>query len=477
MTHLFVNWQVDHSGTFTITSPYDNMSMLWNLKNTGSDVMSNVEVQWGNGQKFTAKLDGDFKDTPNRRWKSKFEMNIPSNDAVRRVDAGFDHEDRAGFIKSEAFITADRKNIGNVKVDYLRQLGSADFDLDITSIYMNDFKAKLNGKHAIMPMTGLLKVQWAPQQEIVVDSSYSLIDRNLNSKLTLRTPFNPIRNVVFTANHMLKGFSWDAETSIEYAPYQKITLGTVYRLDALEKAVKVFITTPFPRFQNMETGFRFNGDTKKFDSSADFKMIPMVPSIQATASWKTGRRSIGKIGLTTPFRQYPGLKGEVSTTVNTVGRTSSVWLEYLPNQKIEVEGTYSLTKKNVDGTFVVKTPFGHPVNIEYRQNGDLNAFSNHAEIRYNFNQSVVVDTTFGLQPQIYGTYSMVSPIRGYEEVKFAFSHEGKKWNDFRTTVEYGTDGNKVEMEAMLKLTNKYQGKMMLTFTFQKYETCTNRFQP
>ena len=464
MSHFYSNWQVDHSGSFEIKSRFDTLTMVWDMKNSDKDLRSSVTINWGNGQRFNAILNGDIVESPNRRYTSRFEMNVPSN-TVRRVDVNFEHEDRAGFIKTEGSIMADRKNIGTVKVDYQRQLDSADFDFEVTSIYMHDKRVTMNSKHAIMPMTAVFEVEWAPRQKITMDSRYSLIDRTLDSMVTLKTPFHPVNNIVLKATHKLVGFSWVAEGSVEYAPYQSVVVGSTYRLDLIEKAVSIHIKTPFPQFNDFQTGFRFNGDEKKFDASADFKAYPYVRDIKATASYKTGRRSIGKLSLTTPFRTYPGFKAELTDMRSSLGRDSVLWIEYLPGQKIEIDSKHSLNKDAYDGTFIVKTPFSHPVNIEYRQNGDLDAFSNHAEVRYNFNQSITIDTTFGRQPKIYGTYSMLSPIRGYEEVKFAFSHEGQQWKNFRTEVEYGTDGNKIGVEAMLNIVKDYEGKLMLTTPF------------
>lgn len=465
MDHKLTGWQLDSRGTFDIKGPYDTMVLIWSHKNTDRDIRSTAEINWGKKQKFTAELTGDIQTIPNHKITSRFQMNVPSS-TLRRVDAVFEHENKIGFIKTLAKIIADKENIGTVDLNYGRQTSKTSVDLQITSKYMDDFRLKSSVESANMPIQSSLEIQWKPYQKITGTFTHSDILNNIESKLTLTTPFPQARSIVIDASHKLKGLDWEAKGAVEYAPMQKITIGGIYNIQTTKKA-RVYITSPFPTMQRFETGINFNGNWRKFSTDFDFEINPLVKKITASSEWyHDDLNTHGSVKLNTPFPQYPYMQAEIRRQNKVTSQETSFMIEYLPTQKIEVMGSYVAQPKNLQGTFTVKTPGNMPAIISYRQNGDINEFTNHAEITYNEDQRVVLDTTFGIEPKVSGTFHMESPIKGYNTVDFQFSHEGKTWKELRTQFLYGTNKERIEIETIFDIIGSTEAKAMIKTPFE-----------
>ncbi|XP_062612312.1 LOW QUALITY PROTEIN: uncharacterized protein LOC134274081 [Saccostrea cucullata] len=464
MDNKLTGWQLESRGSYDIKGPYDTMFLQWTHRNTDRDIRSTADIKWGKSQTFNAELTGNIQTIPNHKITGRFQMNVPSS-TLRRVEADFEHENKIGFIKTYGRITADRENIGTVDLKYGRQVGEAKVDLTVSSRYMDDFKLKSFANSATMPIKSGLEIQWKPTQKIVAAFTHSDILNNLESKFTLTTPFPRAQNIEVDASHKLNGIDWEAKGSVAYAPMQKITVGGIYNL-VTEKKARVYLTSPFPTFQRLETGIFFKGDLKKFTTNFDFEINPLVKKISASSDWSYDKLyTKGSLRLDTPFPQYPYMRAELLSQYSVVARQSSFMLEYLPTQKIEVSGSYVAKPKNLQGTFTVKAPGYQPATISYRQNGDVNAFDNHAEIKYDGGKTMLVDTTFGLEPKVYGTFHMESPMRGYKTVDFQFNHEGKTWKDIRTQFLYGTNKDKIEIETIFDIIGDIEAKAMIKTPF------------
>lgn len=464
MDHKLTGWQLDSKGTFDIQGPYDTMVLVWSHKNTDRDIRSTSEIKWGKRQTFTAEFTGDIQTIPNHKITGRFQMNVPAT-KLRRVDAIFEHENKIGFIKTLGKIVADRENIGTFDLKYGRQVGKADLDLKVNSKYMDDFRVKSFVHSATMPIKSGLEIQWHEAQTIAAAFTHSDVMNHLESKLILNTPFKQAKRIVIDASHKLKGIDWVAEGSVNYAPMQTITVGGIYNIQT-EKKARVYITSPFPAFKRLETGVFFQGSWIQFKTNFDFEIDPLVKKITASSEWSYNKLSTkGSVRLDTPFQEYPYMQANLLSQYKVTSRESSLILEYLPTQKIELTGSYVTKPNNLEGTFTLKTPRNKAATISYRQNGDINAFDNHAEVKYDGGKKIIIDTTFGIKPKVYGTFHMESPMRGYKKVDFQFNHEGKTWKNLRTQFLYGTNADKIEVETIFDIVGALEAKAMIKTPF------------
>ena len=471
MDHMLDGWSMQNTGTFDISSPYDSLKIVWSHKNKDKDLETIVNTDWSRGQKFYAKATGNMETFPNRKYTANLELIIPSSE-FSTLNIGLEHEDKVGFVKTVGKIIANRENVGTVMLNYARQLGSTDFDFRILSKYMEDFIIDGRTRHAHMPMNGSLKVKWMAMKEILLDGSlnYDKIG-TLDSKVKLTTPFEGAKKVILKATHKMEGLDWVAESELEFAQMQKINAEVRYNT-GLEKLVRLQITTPFPHFQTLRTGayFKFVTYPDQWENKMDFEIVPLVRKISSVMTWQHNTITKGTFRLDTPFQRIPYMSAEVESKMIYGKRNSKLMFEYLPTQKIEMTSTYILTKGNeFDGSISLKTPYNDEVFALYHQEDysrdQLSSFKRRVQLKYSRTQNIIIDTNFGTKPKLFGIMEIKMPIRGYETVKLSFTHRGKKWKNFQTTIDYETNGKKIEFETLFDIVDDVRGKLKLTSPF------------
>lgn len=471
MDHMLDGWSMQNTGTFDISSPYDSLKIVWSHKTNDKDLETIVDTEWGRGQKFYAKATGSMETFPNRKYKANLELRIPSSE-FSTLNIGLEHEDKVGFVKTVGKIIANRENIGTVMLNYARQLGSTDFDFRILSKYMKDFIIDGRTRHAHMPITGSLKVEWMTMKKISLDGSlnYNKIG-TLDSKVELTTPFQRAKRVILKATHKLEGLDWVAESELEFAPMQKINAEVRYNT-GLTKLVRLQITTPFPQFQKLNTGayLKFVTYPDQWENKIDLEIVPLVRKISSVTTWQHSTITKGTFRLDTPFQSIRYMSAEVESKMIFGKRNSKLMFEYLPTQKIEMTSTYMLTNGNeFDGSISLKTPYNNEVFALYHQEGysrdQLRGFKQRVQLKYSRTQNIIIDTTFGTKPKLFGSMEIEMPVRGYETVKLSFTHRGKKWKNFQTTMDYETNGKKIEFETLFDIVDDIRGKLKLTSPF------------
>ncbi|XP_052061384.1 apolipophorins-like [Mytilus californianus] len=476
MNHVMDGWSIENKGTFDIISPFDSLKINWSHLNKDKDLETIIDTKWSKGQEFHAKATANIEEFPNRKYTANLEMRIPSAELSHLI-VGLEHEDKIGYIKSKGKIIANRENIGTVTLNFAKQLGSTDFDFRMSSKYMRDFIIDGKTRHAHLPMTGLLKIQWEPLKRIVLDGSihYNNIG-TLDSKLEVTTPFQQAQRIILTATHKMDRLDWVAEAELEFAPMRKVSAAVRYNT-GLEKLVRLEITTPFPQFQKLSTGayFKFITQPSHWENKVDFEIVPVVGQIMAVTTWQYNTKTRGTFRLDTPFQQIPFMSAEVDSEI-VLGRTNSkLLLEYLPTQKIELTSTYKWEKSitdidDFDGFISIKTPFNDDIIAKYRQKeyvkDKLEGFHRRVQLKYKRTQNIVIETTLGTRPKIFGIIEVKMPVRGYETVKLSVGHKGTTLKDFHTTLDYETNGKKVELEALFDIVGDIQGKLMLTSPFE-----------
>ncbi|CAG2237077.1 unnamed protein product [Mytilus edulis] len=290
----------------------------------------------------------------------------------------------------------------------------------MSSKYMRDFVIDCNTRHAHLPMTGLLKIQWKPLKNIVLDGSihYTNIG-TLDSKLELTTPFQQARRVVLTATHKMDRLDWIAESELEFAPMRKVSAAVRYNT-GLEKLVRLEITTPFPQFQKMSTGayFKFITQPSHWENKVDFEIVPVVGQIMATTTWQYNTKTKGTFRLDLHFRQYR----------SCLPRWRYRQKEYVKDK--------------------------------------LEGFHRRVQLKYKRTQNIIIETILVTRPKIFGIVEVKMPVRGYETVKLSVGHKGTTLKDFHTTFDYETNGKKVELEALFDIVGDIKGKLMLTSPFE-----------
>ncbi|XP_033737047.1 LOW QUALITY PROTEIN: uncharacterized protein LOC117325169 [Pecten maximus] len=463
--------QIQNSGTFNITSPKDSLHLVWSHENTDRNIDSSATVSWNNGQRFSTSLYGDIQYSPTKRITGRFDAEIPSTQ-INRIRARFEHADRPGKINTSGHIHADGENIITVEANYGRQLGSVDYDMMATSVYMShDFTTTLNTRHAVMPYTGQLEIEWEPEQKINVDGNMNLIPdmRKFDGTMTLTSPFKYARHVIVEASHKLEGLEWVAATDVEFAPQRKFTSEVRYRVDELIKLGRFTLTTPIAEISRLDTGIQFSGHPQDFAAVGSLEVIPWVPRHELSTNWLLNELQLkGDFNFKSPAYSYAN--AQVSSSMVGTSRTSNVALEYIDQQsmrpqKMTLVSDYTIQDNIIDGTINFVCPYTQPIIVQFTQTGDFHDFNQRSTIRYNRNKEIVSNLEFGDNPNIFGKLTLNTPYRGTENVEVGFVHDGTEWQKFKTEAVYGTNGKKIVMEAGLNVLDALNGKVAIRSPF------------
>ncbi|XP_069127420.1 uncharacterized protein [Argopecten irradians] len=463
--------QVQNAGTFNITSPKDSLHLVWSHENTDRNIDSSATISWNNGQRFSTSLYGDIQYSPTMRITGRFDADIPSPD-LSRIRARFEHADRPGKINTRGHIHADGENIITVQANYGRQLGRVDYDMMATSVYMpHDFTTTLNTRHAALPYTGQLQVEWAPGQTINMDGSMSLIPdmKKFDGEMTLTSPFKYARRMVFGASHKLEGLEWVAGGEVEFAPQRRITTEARYRVDDIMKLGRFVLTTPMPEISRLDTGVQFSGHPMDFTTVSSLEVVPWVPRHELSVNWLMNKLQLnGGFDIKSPAYSYAN--AQVSSSMAGTSRKSNMAFEFMDlqkkrPQKMTLVSDYTIHNNVVDGTIQFVCPYTQPINVQFTQTGDLHNFNQRATIQYSSNKQIISNLEFGDNPNIFGKLTLNTPYRGTEDVEINFVHDGTEWQKFKTEALYGTNGKQIIMEAGLNVVDALNGKVAIKSPF------------
>ncbi|XP_021356772.1 uncharacterized protein LOC110452518 [Mizuhopecten yessoensis] len=463
--------QIQNSGTFNITSPKDSLHFVWSHENTDRNIDSSATISWNNGQRFSTSLYGDIQYSPTMRITGRFDAEIPSTQ-INRIRARFEHADRPGKINTSGHIHADGENIITAQANYVRQLGSVDYDMQATSVYMShDFTTTLRTRHAVMPYTGQLEVEWAPQQTINMEGSMNLIPdlKKFDGTMTLTSPFKYARRIVFGASHKLEGLEWVAATDVEFAPQRSFTSEVRYRMDELIKLGRFTLTTPLREFSRVDTGVQFSGHPMDFAAVGNLEVAPWVPRHELAVNWLMNKEQLkGGFDFKTPAYSYANAQvtsGQVGTSRSSNMAFEFMDMKRMQPQRMNLVSDYTVQDNVIDGTIQFVCPYTQPINIQYTQTGNFHDFNQRSTIRYSGSKQIVSNLEFGDTPNIFGKLTLNTPYRGTENVAVGFVYDGTEWRNFKTKAVYGTNDKKIEVEARLNVLDALSGKVAIKSPF------------
>ena len=461
--------EVSNKGLIKLTTPDDDITSTWELELKELTVHALLDIQPRRGNRFKVQFDNALQFRPVRLFSTQFELLIPAEE-IKELYVSFSHEDRVGYLKTTGIIKKDNVELFEANADYSRQYGSVEFDALIRSHYTEDVTMKLTSAHSIMPYRGNAVLQWAPYQIISIDTNFFYNQFGVfDSTVKFSSPFEPVRRIVLKSTRERRGLNWHTQSEVEFAPRQTIVLSSTYRFDHV-KYTSISLKTPFPQFPGLDTSFNLEGSIDNLKGDTSFAMAPYVGTITTDFKWAyyKGTSLSGYFNLNTPYRSYPYAKAKVNSNVLGMSRVSSVEVEYLPTQIIKVTSDYRFTSiETLEGTLTVSSPFTEDDLVAgFTHVGNSRQFHSNAKITCKcIPRPVFTDMYFSSRNGISSTFEMDSPFRGYESVKWNFTHVGELDN-FNTNIEYETNGQKITVNNMFTMKKMIKGQFTLTTPFQ-----------
>ena len=460
--------EINNKGLVKISMPDDDITSTWELELKELIVHAMLDIQPRRGNRFKAQFDNAVQFRPVRLFSTQFELMIPA-ETIKELYINFSHEDRVGYLKTAGTITKDNVELFLANVDYSRQYGSVDFNSLIRSHYTEDVTMKLTSAHSVMPYRGNAQIQWAPYQIITVDTNFFYNEFGLfDTTVKFSSPFDPVRRIILKSTRERRGLNWHTNSELEFAPRQTIVFSSTYRFDHV-KYTMMDLKTPFPQFPGIDTSVNLEGSIDNLKGDASFSMAPYVGTISTDFKWAyyKGTSLSGYLNLNTPYRSYPYAKAKVNSNVLGMSRVSSIEVEYLPTEIIKVTSDYRFTSiETLEGSITVASPFTEDDLVAgFTHVGNSRQFHTNAKITCKcIQRPVLTDMAFSSRNGIMSTFEMDSPFRGYESVKWNFTHAGELDN-FNTNVEYETNGKKITLNNMFTMKKTVKGQFTLTTPF------------
>ncbi|GFS10552.1 microsomal triglyceride transfer protein large subunit [Elysia marginata] len=458
MGHRINGWKINTNGDLMITMPKSKVSTTWLHKNDENMVKSQVSSKWGkkklnvilSGSRDSLKnIDGELKiDSP---WKS-----------VGDVVASLNHKHGNGFIKSSLKVVQDGSTEVFSTIKYSHQGKNMNLDFTITPLFIEDISGKLNAKYDAYPMTSTGELQWHPGRKITAETSINAEKwDNAAFDLKVTTPVRGYRNINMRASNRKEGGEMISHANLDYGARRNIDIETRHALEGRNKMARMKISTPFEKVKSLDTGLRFDGHATNFDSSADFEMVPLVGKFQGSAKFNYDDDMTGTVRLDTPYPEYPYFELFASSNGKGRVRKSRVEARLHPRQVYSADATYSF---ELPISFEANINSPHPeydnLGLVFQHNHSPSSIASHGEVRYQPDKKIEGDLNADWSSKVEGSLLVKTPFPGYEISKVALRHQGDL-KDFSTHGEMNVAEKSIVADANFKAGHTTTGTFTL----------------
>ena len=253
------------------------------------------------------------------------------------------------------------------------------------------------------------------------------------------SPFEGLEDITLSLNHRGSLDNFNSEVSLKYAARKQITFAATFKNTGTILG-KVSLTTPFRNYENLQASFNHEGRLNNFKSSGEV-IYGRNQKIQASAMFRNGRSLVAKGSLKTPFHQMRDL----DVTLKHAGS--------LMNFKTEAEAKYNREayqataefngENTVSGKATLRTPIRNFENmaLSFEHEGNLNNFKCSGKVQLSPRRSIVGGIEFSNGDSITGKASLTTPFAGFEAMSASFNHRGNL-NRFRSSAEINYPSNK-----------------------------------
>jgi len=279
-----------------------------------------------------------------------------------------------------------------------------------------------------------------------------------NVEFSLKTPFTD--DISFTASQNTNNGKWSGETTLSYAPSQKIEAAITFEYTNKIQAT-ARINTPFSGFEDFNANIEHTGPWNDWNSQMIISLNRNTFKSDAMFSfdWKNLE---AKINFNTPFtKRMSASISHIEQGYRTYACSASG--SYGPKEISIVANTNlrDITQMSFDVT--LKTPFApvKKVGLIVEHNGVLRSFNNKVEFQRN-DERTTYEGTFRFNRAIIGDFKIVTPYTvDFAQLKF-------NCNGAKNTIEAAYASNKkIEFQSTYDSSNGYKITADFTSPFTK----------
>ena len=298
---------------------------------------------------------------------------------------------------------------------------------------------------------------------------------SLSGNLRVNTPYKNVSYVQISAESSKRNGERQSIITVEYMPRKEIKLVSVYRLtDPKDLRMTVKLTTPVTMLPYTSAGFSHTGDLQQFNNQAEIE-YQAGKRLTAESSFSRLSGLTGSAKITSPFSSdmtgsfsHNGdMKNFHSHAETTWGTTSAIEIQHeTKNNNFKSSMEVSIGSDKYEGEMTVerspiysaeltlKTPNKYFENTKIAQtlDGTYRQFTSHSEISNSYAGKYSTDIRMSLNRPMSGEISIQSPVKGYRNMRAAFTHDGSLTIDgmFASHVEAELNGQQVSGDMKLK---------------------------
>ena len=469
MNHNVNGYNVRNSGSVKVNAPEEIFSTVWDHSNTLNDVTSTGTVTYKDNRvalKYTGHQDMGVS-AGNMRSSLEIQSTFSP---IRDIMVTMDHEHKQGLIDSTIKVSKDGDTLVSADAKYTRDNGKVIGVFKATTPFSeDDLSAKIDSAYLSYPMTGRVELSASPVLTAVLDGSVMVSNGDIDSSLQLKFPYIDPINIKF--GKLMEDGDIKTKGSMEYAPGKQMSYESKYRNDRIKKLQ--LIVTP-PTAKSMIAEVELQGSMETFRVQGKLSALPLINTWSAVGTWDSRDSLGGNLRINTPYRNVSYVQISAESSKRDGERQSVITIEYMPRKEIKLISVYNLMDpKDMKMTMKLTTPFTMLpyASAGFSHKGDLQQFSNQAEIEYQAGKRLTAESEFSRLRGLSGSAKVTSPFSS--DMVGSFSHNGDMKNfhsraeaTWGTTsaidIKHETNNNnfKSNMEVSMG-TNKYEGEMIV----------------
>ena len=383
-----------------------------------------------------------------------------SSPVIPDINAEFDHSTTKTYYKSHAEFSVDHDVITGMTLtlDYNSGL-DGDLHLITPFIGYRDLRSSLRFKGDERSFTVHDEVLIGTQRH-AIDVSYDAKPKH-SGTVSIRTPMLPELDADFSLMGTLSKF--DVDTKLLVNGLKKMSvLGSMNIEDAM--TVNFDIVTPVENYTRISGQFSQSGDLNNLNNDAEFS-IEERRIIKSNGQFKYSEKIMGSASLESVFfdpvkasfefqEERPnGFKshGELSLDKDTWAADIAIALDD------NLDTSFSLSLPNHD---MISGSLKH--DTKYKRCTTLAKFELDSDSKYQY------ESTMDWRRSLGATFSLKTPLEGYEDNSLTLSHEGD-FPNIRSSAKLSYPNSELSMSGSLNHADSTTGKLTLVIPVEGYE--------
>ena len=381
MYHVMHGYQIQNIGKLRIVAgPHFSIVNNWNHLNTDKAIKTILNSDWGRGNILQFNMEGHHDTSVRATTTGTLNIRTPWR-KMQDISVDMSHEFGTGFIHNRAHYTHNGVTIIQSTVNYIASPGSMEFDIMVTTPWMENISGKLKTHTASNPMTGFVEIEWSPYKKITAHGSLMVISMtHFDGEMRITTPYMPA--IMIKASQISEGSELISRGTVEYGIRKYIKFESRVMIETVKK-VWIKIETPFENYRNIETGIEFSGGLHDFNSKGELTISPMFGTMKGLLTWHYMTDLKANMRIETPMESFPYLQVALTSTETARGWRTFFETEYSPRQIITVDTTIKMTHPYVIEA-QINTPFvgAEHISVLLQHTWRTRFIQTHLEARY-----------------------------------------------------------------------------------------------